>query len=413
MTKYCIIGNSAAAVGAVEAIRENDKKNKITIISKEPYHVYSRPLISYLLAGKITEDGMYYRDFDFYKKNNVEFINKTALKINTKNKTVILDDGKIKYDNLLISTGGTPFVPPTEGMEKDGVFTFTTWDDAKEVSERLSNTKKAVVIGGGMIGIKASEALKACDVDVTIVELADTILSTVFDETASNIAKEHLEKLGIRIITGNSVSKITGKNKVSGVVLNDGQKINCNLVIFAIGVRPNVDVVKDTGIKVNRGIVIDEHMETSEKCVFAAGDVAEAYDSLVKENRLIPIWPLAYKQGKIAGSNMSGVKKKYDGGFVMNSIELIDLPTISFGLTNIDDGFEVLSNLCGEEYKKIVLKDGCVVGAIFIGCIDRAGILSGLIRDKIDVSSFKDEILSDNFGYISFPKELRKERLLK
>ena len=411
MTKYCIIGNSAAAIGAVEAIRDNDQDNPITIISKEPYHVYSRPLISYLLAGKITEDKMYYRDMDFYEKNNVEFINKTALTIDTENKAVILDDGKVEYDKLLISTGGTPFVPPTEGMEKNGVFTFTTWDDAKKVSEQLYNVKKAVVIGGGMIGIKASEALKARGIDVTIVELADAILSTVFDQTASEIARKHLENLGIKIITGNSVTKILGKNKVSGVVLKDGEKINCNLVIFAIGVRPNIEVVKDTPVKTNRGIVVDERMETSVSGIFAAGDVAEAYDSLNKENRLLPIWPLAYRQGKIAGCNMSGEKKVYDGGFVMNSIELIDLPTISFGLTNIDDKFEILSRINGEEYKKIVLKDGFVVGAIFIGCIDRAGILSGLIRDKIDVSAFKDVILDDNFGYISFPKDLRKERL--
>ena len=413
MTKYCIIGNSAAAVGAVEAIRENDQKNKITIISKEPHHVYSRPLISYLLAGKIIDENMYYRDLDFYDKNNVEFVNKTVTTIDTEKKAVIFEDGTMEYDKLLISTGGSPFVPPTEGMEKEGVFTFTTWDDAKEISERLQNVKKAVVIGGGMIGIKASEALKARGIDVTIVELADAILSTVFDEIASNIARGHLERLGVKIITGNSVAKISGKNKVNSVVLNDGQKISCNLVIFAIGVRPNIDVVKDTEIKVNRGIVVDEHMETSKKGVYAAGDVAEAYDSLIEDYRPIPIWPLAYKQGKIAGHNMSGVVKEYDGGFVMNSIELIDLPTISFGVTNIDEGFEVLSDISGEEYKKIILKNGLVVGAIFIGCIDRAGIFSGLIRDKIDVSSFKDQILNDNFGYISFPKDLRKERLLE
>jgi len=413
MTKYCIIGNSAAAVGAVEAIRENDKKGQVTIISKEPYHVYSRPLISYLLAGKIGDEDMYYRDSHFYKDNGVEFINSTVLTIDTGERSVIMGDGKIEYDKLLIATGGIPFVPPTDGSEKEGVFTFTTWDDAKEISARLSDVKKAVVIGGGMIGIKSSEALQARGIEVTIVELADSILSTVFDNIASTIAKEHLEMRGIRILIGNSVSKIEGKGSVSGVTLTDGEKIDCDLVIFAIGVRPNVDVAKDTAIEINRGIVVDEEMQTSVEGVFAAGDVAEAFDRLTGEKRPLPIWPLAYRQGKIAGSNMSGVKKEYDGGFVMNSIELIDVPTISFGLTNIDEGLEVMSEQEGEEYKKVVLKDDRVVGAIFIGCIDRAGILSGLIRDEVDVSTFKEELIGDNFGYISFPKELRKERLMR
>lgn len=412
MTKYCIIGNSAAAVGAVEAIRENDEEGQITIISKEPYHVYSRPLISYLLAGKIGDEDMYYRDSHFYRDNDVEFINSTVHTIDTGDRSVTMDDGKIEYDKLLIATGGTPFVPPTDGFEKEGVFTFTTWDDAKEISARLSDVKKAVVIGGGMIGIKSSEALQARGIEVTIVELADSILSTVFDNIASTIAKEHLEMRGIRILTGNSVSKIEGKGSVSGVTLSDGENIDCDLVIFAIGVRPNVDVAKDTAIEINRGIVVDEEMQTSAQGVFAAGDVAEAYDRLAGEKRPLPIWPLAYRQGKIAGSNMSGVKREYDGGFVMNSIELIDVPTISFGLTNTDEGLEVISKQEGEEYKKIVLKNDRIVGAIFIGCIDRAGILSGLIRDEVDVSTFKEELLSDNFGYISFPKELRVERLM-
>lgn len=413
MTKYCIIGNSAAAVGAVEAIRENDKNGQITIISKEPYHVYSRPLISYLLAGKIGDDDMYYRDMGFYEDNNVEFINSTVQTIDTDSRSVIMDGGNVEYDKLLIATGGTPFVPPTEGSEKEGVFTFTTWDDAKAIEARLSDVKKAVVIGGGMIGIKSSEALQARGIEVTIVELADSILSTVFDDIASMIAKDHLEMLGIRIITANSVSKIEGDGSVSGVILSDGENIDCDLVIFAIGVRPNVDVAKDTMIDINKGIVVDEGMQTSVKGVFAAGDVSEAYDRVICEKRPLPIWPLAYKQGKIAGSNMAGGSKEYDGGFVMNSIELIDLPTISFGLTNTDDGVEVLSQQEGEEYKKIVLKNDRVVGAIFIGCIDRAGILSGLIRDEVDVSSFKDELLGGNFGYISFPKELREERLMR
>jgi NAD(P)H-nitrite reductase large subunit len=405
---YCIIGNSAAAIAAVEAIIRNDKEGQITMISDESRFAYSRPLISDLLSGKVTAGGMFYRDEDFYSENEVNLLWKKVTGIDTKDKIVILeDDERISYDKLLIATGGIPILPRIKGLERESVFTFTKWDDVSKIEEMIKRAKNSVVIGGGLIGLKAAESLREVGIEVTVVELADRILSPVLNERASKIVEDHLIENGVRIIKENTVDEIT----VDGVILRDGKRIECESVIVAIGVGPNIEIVSGTGILVNRGIIVDEHMETSIRDIFAAGDVAEAYDTLYGERRVIPICPLAREQGTIAGYNMSGSESRYKGGFGMNSIELFGLPMISVGIANEDDGYEILEKEDDKGYRRIVLKDNIIVGAIFVECIDRAGIITGLIKDKIEVEEFKDVLLDDNFGYVSFPKELREERL--
>ena len=418
--KYLIIGNSAAAVGAVEAIRRNDKGNPIIIISDEPHHVYSRPLISYLLAGHTKEDKMYYRDENFYKENNVETVfNKKVTGVDTKKKQVILEDKKkIDYDKLLIATGGTPFVPPIKGKDRKNVYTFTKWSDAEEIIKISKKVQKVVVIGAGMIGLKAIEGLNAIGIDVTVVELAPEVLSRALDKDASRIVQRKMEEAGVEVITNNEVVEITGKGNVAtGVVLRDKKKIKCDLVIVAIGVIPNTGFIKESGIKINRGIVVDERMETNIKGVYAAGDVVEALNMLTNEKMPIPIWPLAYRQGSIAGDNMSGGTLVYKGGFPMNSIEFPGAPTISLGIIDPrGEGYESLikNDAKNGNYKRIIIKNERLVGAILVGDdVDRAGILTGLIKEQKPVTAFKDKLLDRNFGFVHMPREHRREKLEK
>ena len=418
--KYLIIGNSAAAVGAVEAIRRNDKGNSITMISDEPHHVYSRPLISYLLAGHTKEDKMYYRDESFYKENNVETVfNKRVTGVDTKKKQVILEDKKkIDYDKLLIATGGTPFVPPIKGKDRKNVYTFTKWSDATEILKVSKNVKKAVVIGAGMIGLKAIEGLNAIGIDVTVVELAPEVLSRALDKDASRIVQRKMEAAGVEVITNNEVVEISGKGNIaSGVVLRDKKKIKCDLVIVAIGVIPNTGFIKESGIKINRGIVVDEKMGTNIKGVYAAGDVVEALNMLTNEKMPIPIWPLAYRQGSIAGDNMSGGSQVYKGGFPMNSIEFLGAPTISLGIIDPrGEGYESLikNDAKNGNYKRIIIKNERLVGAILVGAdVDRAGILTGLIKEQTPVTAFKDKLLDRNFGFVHMSREHRREKLEK
>lgn len=414
--KYLIIGNSAAAIGAIEAIRQKDKKGKITLISDESYLAYSRPLISYLLAGQVSEERMFYRDKSFYEKNEVEaLLGQQVVNVSPPRKSVKLKNGKkVSFAQLLIATGGKSIIPEVKGKSLKGIFTFTTWDDARRIEGFIKKNKveKAIVIGGGLIGLKAAEALIERWIKVTIVELADRILSATFDRKASGIIEEALKEANCQLIARNTAKEIKGKGgKVTGIIMKNKKKLTADLVIFAIGVTPNIAMVKDSGIKINRGILVDSRMRTNLPHIYAAGDVAEAHDLLLNARRPIPIWPNAYRQGSVAGYNMSGVVKEYGGSFAMNSVEICGIPTISVGITDPgQDGYEIIqeSNPERKQYKKIVLKDNRIVGAIFINDIDRAGIITGLIRDEVEVSSFKDCLMKEDFGLISLPEEYRK-----
>ncbi|GFP25184.1 hypothetical protein HKBW3S43_01096 [Candidatus Hakubella thermalkaliphila] len=414
--KYLIIGNSAAAVGAIEAIRSQDRTNPITVISDEPYLTYSRPLISYLLAGQVSQENMFYREKDFYEKNMVEArLGEKAISVDPESKSITLETGeKLFFNKLLVATGGTPIFPEVEGRDLGGVFTFTRWDDAERIMEFMARNRieKAVVVGGGLIGLKAAEALVERGVKVTVVELADRTLSITFDHQAAAMVEGYLEERGVDITTDNTVSLIKGDNsKVEKVILKDQREVQCQLLIFAIGVRPNIDLVRGTSIRVNRGIVVNKYLETSVPDIYAAGDVAEAFDLVMGIDRPIPIWPSAYIQGTVAGYNMAGLPREYGGWFAMNSVEICGLPTISVGLTvPPEDGYEILEDHHPQEltYRKIVLKDDLVVGAIFIGRIDRAGIITGLIKDRVKVTSFREHLLREDFGLVWLPKEYRK-----
>lgn len=416
---YVIIGNSAAAVGAIEAIRKVDRKNPIYLVSDEPYPAYSRPLISYYLSGKVTDSKMLYRPKDFYRENKVgAILGRKAITVDTKKRDVVLEDKKrISFDRLLIATGGAPFIPPIKGLEGEGVHTFTKWDDAKRVAKVARRAEQVVVIGGGLIGLKAAEGFIDLGIKVTVVELAERILSTILDEKGSKIFTDHLKELGAEIVTENTVTEIVRKDSVlQGVRLKDGREIPADMVVVAIGVVPNTEVVKGTDIEVKRGIVVDQTMQTTVDGIYAAGDVVETYDVLLKTRKPAPIWPNAYEQGQIAGYNMAGQKRTYPGSFGMNSLEVCGLPTITVGMFDPKgDKYHTItkSNLKEKIYKKIVLDDDHVVGGIFVGEIDRAGIITGLIKDRIKVKTFRQYLLSDDFGYAVFPEKVRKERLLK
>ncbi|MEJ2605064.1 MAG: FAD-dependent oxidoreductase [Anaerolineales bacterium] len=336
---YTIIGNSAAAIGAVEAIRSQDDTGEIVIVSREKYRAYSRPLITYLLAGHVDESRMYYRDDGFYERKGVRTIlGREVCELDVLERRLVMDDGsQLNFEKLLIATGGSAVVPQVDGSQLKGVFTLMGWDDARAIQEYLEtySVSRVVVIGGGLIGLKAAEAFDELGLEVTIIELMD----------------------------------------LGGVVLKDHRRIECQMVVFGIGVRPNISLVENTPIQTAQGIQVDEHMQTAVEDVYAAGDVVEVRDILLNKVRPIAIWPNAYKQGWVAGCNMAGGCKAYPGSFAMNSIQLFDVPTISVGIMQAEEnGLEVLKHFDRKRdaYKKVVLRDGVIVGAILVRDIDRA-----------------------------------------
>jgi nitrite reductase (NADH) large subunit len=414
-TEYLIIGNSAGGIGAAEVIRETDKKNSIIIVSDEAYPAYSRPLISEYLACERTVEEMLFRHADFYSQNKIDLMmDKTVKSLDLPGRLVELNSGeKITWKKLLLATGGVPIVPKMKGTNKKGVFKFLTLDDAKAIDKYLKDYSRAVVIGGGLIGVSVSEALTKRGVTVTIVEMKDRVLNTILDERASSIAEEMLTEVGIRVIVNNTVSEVIGETAVEGVVLDSGETIPCDLVVIAIGVLPRTELVLGTEIKINRGIVVDRHMATSFPDVYSCGDVAEAYDFVFDTNRLTPIWPNAYIGGRVAGSNMAGVKKEYLGGTAMNSVNYFGLDITTAGIVNPVDGssYDVITRDKDGIYQKVMLNNGLIAGIVFVKDIEKSGIIFGLMRDKVDVSNFKQQLLSDDFGLAYLPEELWRERL--
>jgi NAD(P)H-nitrite reductase large subunit len=418
-TKYLIIGSSAGGIGAAEAIREADRKGKLVLISDEAYPAYSRPLIAEHLAEGRPLERMLYRPADFYEKNGISvMLGQKATALDSENHTVKLADGRtITWQKLLLATGGSPIVPAIEGTDLNGVFTFTMLDDARAIDDFLNRCHRevrAVVIGGGLIGMSATDALAKRKVRVTVVELKDRILNTILDEEASAIEAAALKKAGVDIITDQTVQRIDNslRGKVGGVTLDDGRSIGCEMVMLAIGVRPRLELVNGTGIKTNRGIVVDRHMAMSEPDIYACGDVAEAYDFVYGENRLTPVWPNAYIGGRVAGLNMAGATAEYGGGTAVNALKYFGVNIVSAGMvTPPDDSYEVTASKKGDIYRKVVLRDGLIIGMVFAGNIETSGIIYNLMKERVDVSGFKEALVTDNFGLASLPESIWRPML--
>ncbi|MCW4046902.1 MAG: FAD-dependent oxidoreductase [Candidatus Bathyarchaeota archaeon] len=419
MAKYVIVGASAAGIGAVEAIREVDPVGTITVVSEEPCPQYSRPMISDLVSGKADFEKMKCREDKFWENNQVQALTgRKAVRLDLTDKFVELDRGdRVNFEKLLIATGGRPFVPKIEGSDKEGVFTFTTVADAEHLAAKLQTAKTAVVIGAGLIGVSVTEALVKRGIKVTLVELQDKILSLLLDAKGSDIMENVIKKAGVTIITGQSVQQITGKPEnnrvVGGVVLTKGEQMPCDVVIVAIGVVPRTELVTGTQVKTNRGIVVGNFMQTNVPGVYASGDVAEAYDFVLNQNRLLPLWPLAVQEGKVAGYNMAGKKTDYEGGTNMSALKYFGVPIVSVGVANPkeDAAYEILVKHEPERnlYKKLVLKDNVIVGITLINDIEKAGILFHLMKNRVNVKKIKQELLQENFGIAALPSSLRKK----
>ena len=408
--EYVIVGNSAAAAGCIEGIRENNKKGTIAVISDEKYHIYSRPLISYRLKGDVTEKQMSYRPADFYKANGVEtMLGKRAVSIDSKTKEVSLESGeKIGYEKLLIATGSKPFVPPMDGLDSvKNKFSFMKMDDVKGIEKAVKKGAKVLIIGAGLIGLKAAEALEHYGCEMTVVDLADRILPSILDKQTSEIMQKHIEEHGVKFILGTSAKKFD-KNKA---VLANGEEISFDILITAVGVRPNTELAESAGGKVERGIITDKKQAVKGvKSIWAAGDCTVSDDITTGTAHIIAIMPNAHEQGLVAGRNMAGTKAVYENAFPMNAIGFFGLHIITAGAYT----GECYEEINGENVKKLYSSENKLNGFILMGeKIARAGIYTALIRDHTDLTTVDWELLRQAPQLAAFAKEKRSEILSK
>lgn len=404
--KYVIIGNSAAAIGCVEGIRSADKKGEIVIISDEKHHTYSRPLISYLLFGKTDEQRMKYRPDSFYKDNGVKtMLGKKVVSIDAKAKTVSLDSGKaISYDKLLYATGSCPFVPPAKGLEKvKNQFTFMTLDSAKALEKQLDKTKNVLIIGAGLIGLKCMEGILDRVNSVTVVDLAPKILSSILDDDGSALMQKYLEDKGVKFILNDCVDEYSENS----AKLKSGIELSFDILVTAVGVRPNTAIIEKAGAKVERGVVVDESMKTTLDDVYAAGDCTLSHDISADCNRILALLPNAYIQGETAGKCMAGENAIFDKAIPMNAIGFFGYHIITAGSYEGDE--KVVKD--GENYKKMFIKDGLLKGYILIGNVDRAGIYTSLIRNKTPLDTIDFDLIFARPTLMAFSKKDREEKL--
>ncbi len=411
MKNYVIIGNGVAAAGCVEGIRSQDAEGGITIVSQENRPVYCRPLISYYLEGKAAVERMNYRPADFYVQNRCQVhYGKTALALDPAARQVTLDGGAaLSYDRLCIAAGSSPFVPPFAGLSTvDKQFTFMTLDDALALNQAVDRQSRVLIIGGGLIGLKCAEGLQGRAGQITVCDLADHLLSSILDSACAQVLQQALEKNGVRFLLGTSVAQFSGHT----AVLSDGQQLDFDVLVLAVGVRPNTALVKDAGGQVNRGIVIDAHMQTSLPEIYAAGDCAEGYDCSLGENRVLAILPNAYLQGYCAGVNMAGGSQEFANAIPMNAIGFYGVHALTAGTyVSPEQGGQCYEETGPGKIKRLYTKDNRLTGFILIGDVDRAGIYTALIRNQTPLDAVDFPRLQISPDLAAFDQNTRRKTL--
>mgnify|MGYP005634877279 CR=1 FL=1 len=353
--KIVIIGAHAAGTDAASAARKTDRSAEITLITSQNVAGYSPCGIPFVLGGHISSfEELVVFPPSYYQMMKIDLrLETTAKKINVEDKTVEIEDknGKsetLQYDSLILATGAYPFVPPIKGREKKGVFTLRTLEDGKRINQALEKAKSAVVIGAGLIGLEAAVSFIERGLKTTVVELLPQVLPAMLDRDMARLVQKNLEEKGLSIITGKGVDEILGDDHVSGVSVA-GEEIPADLVIVATGVRPNVQLAKDAGIKIGEtgGIKTNMRMETSVKDVYAAGDCAESVNMITKRPMLSQLGTTAVRQGKVAGINAAGGYAVFMGCLGSAITRLFDLEIGATGLTEFAAGRVGIETVAG------------------------------------------------------------------
>ncbi len=410
--RYVIIGGSVAGLSAAKAIRQNDLSGDITVISGEKSRPYYRPLIPLLIAGQKSEDEILYPE-DPLEGKNIASVLGTVVGVDAKKKEVLLASGqRLSFDSLLIATGGAALKPPVSGLEGKGVYSLRNMTNAVQIRNAAASAASAVVIGGGLVGIKVALALREQGAssgrpprEVTVIEMLPHILNGRLDRRGAAIVRAAVERKGVTVLTGQAVSEIIRiRSALSGVKLRSGRMIKADLVVVAAGVKPNVAYLKRSGIDINEGVLVNESLETSIPGIYAAGDVAEGRDLLTGDKAVSGLWSNAMEMGRTAGMNMAGGNVKYPGSMsVMNAAEIADVPFISVGLIEPEGRkYERVSQEDENGYWKLVLDGDFLVGAVFVGDLHKAGIYTNLIKNRIPISKVRNKVMKRSAVYTDF-----------
>lgn len=407
-TRYLIVGGSAAGMAAAEAIKSLDPKGSIRILSEEVDAPYFRPMIPFLVSGKKEADQIYLAGQGPYRAGGVEVSLQTrAKKIETEGRQVVTENGEAHpFDRLLIATGSRPHIPSgIEGTATAGVLAMRSLEDARQVSKRAENTDHAIMLGGGLLNLKAAFALLERNIKVTLVVNSPEVLSQLMEPEDAFLLRQALDDAGLRTITGaNATQIIAGSNGVVGVALDNGDDLPCQMICIGKGVVPNIGWLDQNGVRLEEGVVVDKNTQTNVPDIYAAGDVAVTFDPITGEPMMTGLWTNAVEMGRCAGTNMAGRQTAYGGTFgILNATQVAEMPFVSMGIVHTKGtAYETHIRKTGASYRKLVFSpaaDGCLVGALFIGDITKAGLYKSLIREKWEVSTIKKQLFDNTLHY--------------
>ncbi len=432
-TDYLIIGNSAAGVTAAETLRAADTTSSILMVSDEPYAAYGRPLISYLLEGKTDREHLDYREPGFYENNRIDTMfgpEYAVVSLNpTAHEAVCANGSVVSYGKCLLATGSVAFLPQIDGMEgRSNVHRFMTlddalgaWDDAVAATERAhaqGRVSRAIVIGGGLIGLKAAEALSHHMDYVVVFEHNTRILPSVLDAEGSRLMIDMLKERGIECRPGMSADVLCGEgDRVTSAHLTDGSELACDIVVIAVGVRPASRLAVDAGAKQGRGLLVDSALRTTLPDVYAAGDVTQVTDRLTQAQRPLALWPNAVQQGRIAAFHMTGAPNapEFKDSFAVNAVDFFDISLLTAGIINPteDDACESSVFEDATTYAKFITRDDKLVGYVLLNRPENAGIYTAMIEDEVFLSSLGEDVFNREPYNLDFAKEMRWKRLHK
>lgn len=402
--KVVIVGNNVAGTTLAKALRDADPGVEVELFTEENMQYYPRPrLIDYIL-GAIQEKDMPFYPIEWYEKNKLRLnLSARVEKIDRQNKKVFVRGAWVQYDKLVLATGSNSYIPPLKGLPKKNVFTLRTFADAKKIREASATSKHAIVIGGGLLGLESARAV--CTgfphLNVTILEYAEHILMRQLDHEGSALLQTWIESTGAKIITKAETDEVLGADSAEGVRLKDGRTIGGDLVIISAGTRSNISLAKDAGLNANKGIIVDSSLKTSDPDILALGDVTEF------NGQVWAMIPPALDQARVAAKKILGQEgPEYKGTIPSNTLKVVGLDLTSIGTVRSqheppDPGLEEIRAITpdGKIYKKFVVKDGKMIGAILLGTRKEAVKVTKIIKDGEPVDKIKPKLSDPAFTF--------------
>jgi len=402
MTRYVIVGGGVAGTTAAQNLRRLDPSAAVTLLGDEPYPYYFRPKLWEFLAGKLEESALVFHPMEWYASQKIDLRVKTKVSgiQPTAHSLTLAAGATLPYDRLLLATGASCFVPDIPGVKLPGVFVLRTLQDAAAMRAEAARCRRAIVVGGGLLGLETAHALCALNLDVTVVEIMPHLLPRQLDREGAQFLQTRLESMGLKFITGARTMAVTGESAATGIRLEDGREVPGDLVLFSAGIVPRAELARDAGIEVKKGIIAGPSMQTSAADIFAAGDAAEV------EGRIYGLVTPAIEQARVASQNMAGAEQTaYPGTMPSATLKLLGMDLTSLGEATAEDAALTVRRVLDEKagtYKKIIVRDGVVVGAILLNDALTVPLLKQLIASKRDVSQVQDRLLDEAFDLKAF-----------